>query len=143
MLQRADVPALHHLQNVVVFPCLGDRPEPSKMSGGDLDGDMYIVIWDDELLPPTASDGGHRNFPPMCYEPPTGKPVEASGGSVKVEVRDAPDMKTPKRQQPCPVHRKQSRGGPTNLWCFKPVPPPANGGDRRTTVKSYEISPYI
>ena len=42
---------LHHLINVVVFSSEGDRPLPSMMSGGDLDGDIYFVIWDERLFP--------------------------------------------------------------------------------------------
>lgn len=32
--------------NVIVFPAKGYRPEQHKMSGGDLDGDCFMVIWD-------------------------------------------------------------------------------------------------
>ena len=35
-----------NLVNVVVFPTTGKRPEQNKMSGGDLDGDVYFAIWD-------------------------------------------------------------------------------------------------
>ena len=31
---------------------VGDRPLASQMSGGDLDGDRYFLIWDKSLLPP-------------------------------------------------------------------------------------------
>ena len=41
---------LNHLVNVVVFPSKGQRPEQNKMSGGDLDGDVYMVIWDKDLM---------------------------------------------------------------------------------------------
>ena len=36
--------------NVVVFPSVGKRPEQHKMSGGDLDGDVYMVLWDPDIL---------------------------------------------------------------------------------------------
>ena len=36
--------------NVVVFPTTGTRPELHKMSGGDLDGDVYYAIWDKLFL---------------------------------------------------------------------------------------------
>lgn len=35
---------------MVVFPTTGKRPEQNKMSGGDLDGDVYLAIWDKEIL---------------------------------------------------------------------------------------------
>lgn len=37
---------LRHYVNVIVFPTTGKRPEQHKMSGGDLDGDVYMAIWD-------------------------------------------------------------------------------------------------
>jgi RNA-dependent RNA polymerase len=39
-----------HLCNVIVFPCKGYRPEQHKMSGGDVDGDVYMVIWDENIV---------------------------------------------------------------------------------------------
>ena len=66
-----DVPALHHLKDCVVLPQTGDRDISSMCSGGDLDGDDYIVMWDHDLLP------FEWNHPPMDYEAP--KAVEAEG----------------------------------------------------------------
>ena len=37
---------LDHLVNVIVFSSKGKRPEQNKISGGDLDGDVYMIIWD-------------------------------------------------------------------------------------------------
>lgn len=42
---------MSHLKDVVVFPQTGDRDIPSTCSGGDLDGDDYLVIWDQDLVP--------------------------------------------------------------------------------------------
>ncbi|KAJ7456436.1 RdRP-domain-containing protein [Mycena latifolia] len=39
-------PQLEHLRNVVVFSCRGSRSLPSKLGGGDLDGDIYNLILD-------------------------------------------------------------------------------------------------
>lgn len=62
-VQAVDVPELRHLRNVVVFPNKGDRDLASMLSGGDLDGDDYIVIWDPELT------FGVTNHKPMDYSP--------------------------------------------------------------------------
>lgn len=39
----------HH--NVIVFSQHGERDLPSQLSGGDLDGDIYNIIWDVEAMP--------------------------------------------------------------------------------------------
>jgi RNA-dependent RNA polymerase len=48
-------PRLTHLVNVVVFSKHGERPLPSMLGGGDLDGDIFFVFWDNSLLPPKSS----------------------------------------------------------------------------------------
>ncbi|KAI7090193.1 RNA-directed RNA polymerase [Hortaea werneckii] len=42
---------LKRLSNVIVFSQHGDRDLPSQLSGGDLDGDLYNVIFDRRLIP--------------------------------------------------------------------------------------------
>ena len=51
VVKAINVPQLRHLCDVVVMPSTGDRDLPSMCSGGDLDGDDYIVIWDPDLIP--------------------------------------------------------------------------------------------
>lgn len=50
LLQCVNRPELRYLFNVVVFSSKGERPQCNMMSGGDLDGDVYFVAWDKELL---------------------------------------------------------------------------------------------
>ncbi|KAL4863777.1 hypothetical protein BDV12DRAFT_201783 [Aspergillus spectabilis] len=51
VVRAINVPGLVHLKDVVVLPQTGDRDVASMCSGGDLDGDDYLVIWDQDLLP--------------------------------------------------------------------------------------------
>jgi hypothetical protein len=39
------------------------RPHTNECSGSDLDGDVYFVCWDSDLIPP-------QKFPPMDYAAP-------------------------------------------------------------------------
>ncbi|KAI1759088.1 RdRP-domain-containing protein [Hypoxylon sp. FL1150] len=78
-VRRAVIPPPNHplrsLANCVVFSQKGQRDLPSQLSGGDLDGDIYNIIWDDD-----AVSSSHREFPPADYprEPPLdiGREVE-------------------------------------------------------------------
>ena len=49
------LPELMHLKNVVVFPIHGRTSLPASTSGGDLDGDLYAVVWESSLIPPQYS----------------------------------------------------------------------------------------
>lgn len=52
------------------------RPHPNECSGSDLDGDIYFVCWDDELIP-------HKQFEPMDYSP---APTTRLDHDVRIEV---------------------------------------------------------
>ncbi|MEW5307231.1 MAG: hypothetical protein WDW36_009639 [Sanguina aurantia] len=58
-----DIPELHCRRNELVFSRKGSRPLPNMLSGSDLDGDQYAVIWDPSLIPEKP------NQTPMDYSP--------------------------------------------------------------------------
>ncbi|KAK7389041.1 hypothetical protein VNO78_23873 [Psophocarpus tetragonolobus] len=39
------------LRDCLVFPQKGRRPHPNECSGGDLDGDLFFISWDNHLIP--------------------------------------------------------------------------------------------
>lgn len=67
--------SLWELRNCIAFSQHGDRDLPSMLGGGDLDGDLYNVIFDDDLMP-------QKTFPPAAYAPATaidiGRPVTSA-----------------------------------------------------------------
>ena len=81
VVEAVDIPQLHHLRNVVVFPANGDRDIPSMCSGGDLDGDDFFVFWDQRLCPP------QKNFPPMNHDA-----VQPTKLNRDVEIADIKDF---------------------------------------------------
>ncbi|KAM3225215.1 hypothetical protein ACQJBY_058138 [Aegilops geniculata] len=75
ILQAVQSPLLGHMVNCVVFPQLGPRPHPNECSGSDLDGDIYFVSWDPDLIPT-------RMVAPMDYTP---APTETLDHDVMIE----------------------------------------------------------
>ena len=57
-----DMEELHTLHNVIVFPIKGSRSLPACSGGGDLDGDEFAIIWDEDLIPPETA-----TFHPLNY----------------------------------------------------------------------------
>ena len=65
-VEAVDCPELMHLVDVIVFPRQGYRPLPSMLSGGDLDGDIFFVIFD-----PRIALMQRHLISPMDYTAPT------------------------------------------------------------------------
>lgn len=82
IVNAVDNPLLSHLKDVVVFPQTGDRDIPSMCSGGDLDGDDFLVLWDPDLLPPMHM----WNVAPMDFTAAT--PVTKQS----IEIEDCADF---------------------------------------------------
>ena len=62
MLEAVAIPELQNMKDVIIFSQHGRRPEADKMSGSDLDGDLFAVTWDERLFLRKSSD-------PMDYSP--------------------------------------------------------------------------
>ncbi|CAF1029845.1 unnamed protein product [Adineta ricciae] len=73
-----DYPELRHLKDVVVFAQQGRRPAPHDISGSDLDGDEYLVVWHEDLVPLQTD-----NAQPYDYDSPI--PVQDLGVPVTRE----------------------------------------------------------
>jgi hypothetical protein len=57
---------LQKLRNCVVFSQKGQRDLPSMLSGGDLDGDRYYIIWDEDARPKvTFTPADYPRLPPI------------------------------------------------------------------------------
>jgi hypothetical protein len=66
---------LEALRNCIVFSQRGDRDLPSQLSGGDLDGDLFHIIWDERLIPPVTKTPA--DYPPTPARD-LGRPVEVN-----------------------------------------------------------------
>jgi hypothetical protein len=78
LLEAVDIPEYRHLINVVVFPSTGLRPLCNMMSGGDLDGDVYFLCWEERILSHLSKE---KIFAPAKYSKPDiihDKPAEES-----------------------------------------------------------------
>jgi hypothetical protein len=70
---------LLRLSNCICFSQKGSRDLPSKLSGGDLDGDRYYVMWDENARP-------KRYFDPADY--PRQKPDELDRPVERTDMTD-------------------------------------------------------
>ncbi|KAG8670784.1 hypothetical protein FPOAC2_04083 [Fusarium poae] len=61
--------ALRELQNCIIFSQKGKRDLPSQLSGGDLDGDLYNIVWDPQAMP-------KQTFAPADYPRLSPKPLD-------------------------------------------------------------------
>ncbi|KAL8833642.1 MAG: hypothetical protein Q9170_004163 [Blastenia crenularia] len=63
---------LSELHNCIVFSSKGLRDLPSQLGGGDLDGDLFHVMWDPKLIPPRCVQPASY---PRSAPPDLGRPV--------------------------------------------------------------------
>jgi RNA-dependent RNA polymerase len=85
VVRAIKVPALSHQRDVLVFPQTGDRDLPNMCSGGDLDGDDYLVIWAEDLQTPNFDLFPKIwNADPMDYTAPP--PMQAAGDITQNDI---------------------------------------------------------
>jgi hypothetical protein len=80
VVAAVDVPdnsPLIDLKNCIVFSQQGQRDLPSKLSGGDLDGDLFHIIYDQRLLPEPGAICEPADYAPTAPKN-LGRPVEAN-----------------------------------------------------------------
>jgi hypothetical protein len=80
IVSAVDVPEdspLRNLKNCIVFSQQGLRDLPSKLSGGDLDGDLFHIIYDQRLIPDPRSICEPADYAPAAPKN-LGRPVEAN-----------------------------------------------------------------
>lgn len=66
---------LRDLYNCIVFSQQGARDLASQLGGGDLDGDLFHVIYDERLIPPTTV--APSEYPPTLAKD-LGRPVQVN-----------------------------------------------------------------
>lgn len=83
-LEAVDLPAFHHLKNVIVFPKHGPRSHPTEMSGGDLDGDTFWISRHPKLI------FSRENEQPFDYQgqDDEAKQSQASSSSTKHTIQE-------------------------------------------------------
>jgi RNA-dependent RNA polymerase len=85
VVRAINLPALSHLRDVLVLPQTGDRDLSNMCSGGDLDGDDYLVIWAEDLqIPKFDLLPKIWNADPMDYTAPP--PVRAVGDVTQNDI---------------------------------------------------------
>ncbi|CAK0821156.1 unnamed protein product [Prorocentrum cordatum] len=85
-LRAVDRPELRSLKNVLVLPVVGRRSVAACCSGGDLDGDMFSVIWAADLVPPSAATHPALDYDAILAE--AGAAVGSTAESSQWEDKD-------------------------------------------------------
>ncbi|KAK3007262.1 hypothetical protein RJ639_015663 [Escallonia herrerae] len=84
---------------------LDNRPHPNECSGSDLDGDIYFVCWDHDLIPP-------MRIRPMDYAPAPSMQLDHDVTIEKVDGMFSSTQKTQSSLPPPPLDPPPSRPVP-------------------------------
>ncbi|KAI9363431.1 RNA dependent RNA polymerase-domain-containing protein [Zopfochytrium polystomum] len=84
LLNAVDIQPLRYISDIVVFSSLGDRPAPDMSSGGDLDGDDFLLIWDPDIV------AGLKDHEPFDYRPQRLEPlIRNIASKLGIQTRSA------------------------------------------------------
>ena len=81
-----------HLYDCIVFSVKGERSIADQMSGGDLDGDQFMVIWDVDLIPreivnPVSYNlGDSKNYQEFEPKYSLGNIIQSSAAHTKKNI---------------------------------------------------------
>lgn len=141
ILEAVDAPGLHHLVDCLVFPQKGERPHTNEASGSDLDGDLYFVTWDENLVPP-----GKKSWMPMLYDPVEAKLLTRQVNQVDIIDFFAKNMVNESLGKICNahvVHADHSEYGAQDEDCLKLAELAATAVDFPKTGKLVTMPPHL
>ncbi|XP_050216732.1 RNA-dependent RNA polymerase 6 [Mercurialis annua] len=141
ILEAVDAPELHHLHDCLVFPQKGDRPHTNEASGSDLDGDLYFVTWDENLIPPSK-----RSWTPMQYDTAEAKQLNRAVSSQDIIDFFAKNMVNESLGAICNahvVHADLSQYGALDENCIKLAELAATAVDFPKTGKLVTLPPHL
>lgn len=138
ILQAVDNPALHHLVDCFVMPQKGDRPHSNEASGSDLDGDLYFVCWDPDLIPPNG-----QSWKPMEYVESETRDGRSNMNLVEFFVRHMVNDHLGKICNAHVVHADQSEQGALDPKCLLLAELAATAVDSPKTGKMVILPPHL
>lgn len=94
VLEGVNAKALSHLTNCLVFSTKGKHSETDYMGGSDLDGDQYMVITDEKLIPTVDQ---RSQFPPRSRQVSTTSQVNDTSAKPHVRTTRSSAAYRPKR----------------------------------------------
>ena len=86
ILKAINNPSLKHMVNVIVFSKKGKRPTFNKLSGGDLDGDSYIISYNNDII----NNILEQNCEPLD-DPKYSYKIEKNKNKKKITIEDSID----------------------------------------------------
>ena len=115
----------HHLKDLIIFSCNGDRSETDKICGSDLDGDQYFVCWDSTIVcnihpfSPGHDDQSSNDVKPSYYQvdeqslsnqDPETPPADAPLSAYDIRFLSQDSVPTNEKLKRCKPATRNQRG---------------------------------